>query len=191
MAIDWSSLSLDLICIIALKLETFEDFIYFSVVCRSWNHASFLIKHQWRASSVVPWLLLTENTNEDHKSVREIFNLENNKCYKFNLSEVAETRCWGSVHGWVVMVDRDLNVQLFNPITKALICFLCAMPLCPYADNEEHQFHDYEDYIGWFLSFCLQKFIVITISPVEFVIVVLYDWQGWLLLGMATHHGQR
>ncbi|KAK9740506.1 hypothetical protein RND81_03G040900 [Saponaria officinalis] len=85
------------------------------------------------------------------------------------------------------MVDRDLNVQLFNPITKDCICFPCVMPLCPYADNEEHQFHDYEDYIGWFLSFCLQKFIVVTISPGELVIVVLYDWQG---LAFARHGDQ-
>ncbi|KAK9741941.1 hypothetical protein RND81_03G138700 [Saponaria officinalis] len=184
MAVDWSSLSVDLVCTIALNLETFEDFIYFSAVCRSWNHASSLIKHQWKASPVVPWLLLAQNTNEDQKSVRNIFNLENIKCYKFNLPEMVEARCWGSVHGWVVMVDRDLNVQLFNPITKALIRFPSVIPLCPYEDNEIHYFYGYEDYVGWILSFFLQKFIVLKISPGEYVVVLRYDWGG---LAFARH----
>ncbi|KAK9742245.1 hypothetical protein RND81_03G158400 [Saponaria officinalis] len=164
MAVDWSSLPLDLISTIALKLETFEDFIYFSVVCRT----------NGGANPVVPWLLLAEHTNEDRKSVRKIFNLENNKRYKFNLPDMVEARCWGSVHGWIVVVDRDLNVQLFNPITKARIHFPSVTLFYPYANNKD-RFDDYEDYIGWFLSFFLLKFIVVKIPPGEFVIMVLYD----------------
>ncbi|XP_074289444.1 uncharacterized protein LOC141614595 [Silene latifolia] len=83
MAADWSTLPLDLLGDIAMKLETLEDFIYFSA----------------------------------------IFNPNNNKCYKLNLPETFGTRCWGSDYGWVAMVDRDLNVRLFNPITKAEIRF--------------------------------------------------------------------
>ncbi|KAK9741880.1 hypothetical protein RND81_03G135100 [Saponaria officinalis] len=178
MAVDWSSLPVDLVCTIALNLKTFEDFIYFSAVCRSWNHASSLIKHQWRATPVVPWLLLAQNTNEDQKSIRDIFNLKNNKCYKFNFPEMVEARCWGSVDGWVAMVDHHLDVQLFNPITKARIRFPSVIPLCLYEDNEIHYFYGYEVYVGWMLSFFLQKFIVLKISPDEFLIVLLYDWQG-------------
>ncbi|KAK9742246.1 hypothetical protein RND81_03G158500 [Saponaria officinalis] len=187
MAADWSSLPFDLVCTIALKLETFEDFIYFSVVCRSWNHASSLIKHQWRASPAVPWLLLAENTNKEPKSARKFFNLENNKCYKFNLPEMVEARCWGSVHGWLVMVDYDLNVQLFNPITKARIYFPSAKLFFPYPNNKEH-FDDYEDYIEWFLCFFLVKFIVVKISSGEFVIMVLYDWPKHLAFARHGDH---
>ncbi|KAK9741942.1 hypothetical protein RND81_03G138800 [Saponaria officinalis] len=172
---DWSSLPLDLICDIALKLETLEDFIYFSVV--------------GRVTPMVPWLLLAENTHEDQKSIRDIFNLGNNKCYKFNLPDVlmVEARCWGSVHGLVVMVDRHLDVQLFNPITKARIHFPSVIPLCPYEDNKIHYVYGYEDYVGWMLSFFLQKFIVLKISPDEFVIVLVYNWQA---LAFARHGGR-
>ncbi|KAK9742233.1 hypothetical protein RND81_03G157500 [Saponaria officinalis] len=183
MAVDWSSLPLDLICTIALNLETLEDFIYFSVVCRSWNHSSSLIKHQWRDSPVVPWLLLAENANEDSKSSREIFNLENNKCYRFNLPEMVEARCWGSTYGWVVIVDRDVNVQLFNPITKAHICFPSMRHLHPQPENMND-----ERYISFFLSFLLRKFIVVKISPDEFVIMVLYDSRKHLAF---ARHGDR
>ncbi|KAK9742314.1 hypothetical protein RND81_03G163400 [Saponaria officinalis] len=173
MTVDWSDLTPDLVCTIALKLETFEDFINFSTVCRSWNHASSLIKHEWRATPVAPWLLLVENPNENSKCERMIFNLENNKCYKFNLPEMIGARCWGSAYGWIAMVDRDLNAQLFNPITKARICFPSVRPLSPDADDD--CFTDYEDYINWFLHGFLIRLIVLKITGDEFVIMILYN----------------
>ncbi|KAK9742325.1 hypothetical protein RND81_03G164300 [Saponaria officinalis] len=186
MAVDWSDLTLDLVCTIALKLETFEDFINFSMVCRPWNHASSLVKHEWRATPVAPWLLLAENPNENLKCQRMIFNLENNKSYKFNLPEMVGARCWGSDFGWVAMVDRDLNTQLFNPLTKARICLPSVRHLCPNADDD--CFKDYEDYINWMLRFFLARLIVLKITRDEFVIMVIYDNCSHLAY---SRHGDR
>ncbi|XP_074289479.1 F-box protein SKIP23-like [Silene latifolia] len=65
MASDFSMLPLDLLGVIALKIENFEDYIKFSVVCRSWNSASSSVKHQWKAKPIVPWLLLAENNQNN------------------------------------------------------------------------------------------------------------------------------
>ncbi|KAK9741526.1 hypothetical protein RND81_03G112100 [Saponaria officinalis] len=97
---DWSLLPVDIIISIALNLNAFEDFICFSSVCRSWNRASSLIKHQWRAKPPVPWLLLAENTNKNPNCLRKLFNITNDKCYQLSLPETFGKRCWGSAYGW-------------------------------------------------------------------------------------------
>ncbi|KAK9741309.1 hypothetical protein RND81_03G096800 [Saponaria officinalis] len=178
MAPEWSLLPLDLLAIIALKSETFEDFYYFSAVCRSWNHAWSSIKHQWRATPV-PWLLLAENTNDNPNHLRNIFNLGNNKCYQFNLPETFGTRCWGSPYGWLVMASRDFSIRLYNPITKAHICFpsLETFPNPPeYFDTGK------QDYPHWCLTRFLSKLILLKVSQIghdhedgEFVIMALYN----------------
>ncbi|XP_074289492.1 F-box protein At2g05970-like [Silene latifolia] len=161
---DWSALPMDLLTTVAFKLEFFEDFICFSAVCRSWNHASSTIKHQWRATSVVPWLLLAENNKDNPDCVCKIFNLNNNKCYNLNLPETFEARCWGSPYGWIAMVGHDFNVQLFNPITKAGISFprLSNLPHLP--ENDENWREDKKDYFRWCIQIFLTKLIVLKVS---------------------------
>ncbi|KAK9670063.1 hypothetical protein RND81_13G174400 [Saponaria officinalis] len=182
----WSLLPLDIIGDIALKLETFEDFIRFSAVCRSWNQASSLIKHQWSAKSPLPWLLLPENTHDNPNCVRKCFNISNNKCYQLNLPQTFGKRCWGSACGWVGMVDRDHNVELFNPITKAQITFPSLKATYKCAKRKlgrinQVKVEDVElkgDYTNWFMRTFLNKLIVIKVSQgdhYEFVIMLLYN----------------
>ncbi|XP_074289396.1 F-box protein SKIP23-like [Silene latifolia] len=173
MAADWSTLPLDPLGYIAIKLETLEDFIYFSVVCRSWNRVSSLIKHQWRPIPM-PWLLLAENTSNNPYCVRKIFNPSNNKCYRLNLPETLGARCWGSDYGWVAMVDRSLNVSLFNPITKAEIRFPSAETIPDRRPYDEEVDGDEQGYISWILTGFLVRLIVLKVSENEFVIVVTY-----------------
>ncbi|XP_074289371.1 F-box protein At2g17036-like [Silene latifolia] len=177
MAVDWSTLPDDLVGEIAIKLESCDDFIYFSTVCRSWNRASSLIKNLWTATPV-PWLLLAQNTEINHKCPRNIFKLNNNKRYSLNLPEMYGARCWGSPYGWVAMVKHDLSVQLFNPITKANISFpslqtIPSLPIYEPPDNEVPWF----DYNEWLLAAFLQKVIVLKVSQAgghhEFVIMLL------------------
>ncbi|XP_074287111.1 putative F-box protein At4g22660 isoform X2 [Silene latifolia] len=186
-AVDWSTLPLDLLGDIAMRLETIEDFIYFSAVCQSWNRVSYLIKHQWRPIPI-PWLLLSENTSNNPHCVRKIFNPSNNKCYKLNLPETFGTRCWGSDYGWVAMVDRDLNVRLFNPITKAEIRFpsVETIPDRPPYDKEIDERE--ENYINWILGMFLIRLIVVKVSETEFVIVILYG--DLYKLAFAKHGDQ-
>ncbi|KAK9705974.1 hypothetical protein RND81_07G096500 [Saponaria officinalis] len=188
MVADWSSLPTDLLSDIATKLETIEDFIYFSVVCRSWNHASSSIKHSWKGARV-PWLLLAENKNENPNFIRKVFSLNNNKCYKLNLPEIFGARCWGSPYGWVAMVGRDLSVELFNPITKVKFHFPSCKTLSHPLEYFDRIPYD-EDYYHWVLQRFLQKLIVIKVSKgdhQEFVIAALYDFDR---LALARHSDQ-
>ncbi|KAK9741517.1 hypothetical protein RND81_03G111700 [Saponaria officinalis] len=165
---DWSLLPADIIISIALNLNAFEDFICFSLVCRSWNRASSLIKHQWRAKSPVSWLLLAENTNENPNCLRKLFNITNDKCYKLSLPETFGKRCWGSAYGWVAMVDCNLNVELFNPITKAQLYFPSLKAIYkrgmvlgePLYDGLSEDTNLFEKHFDWFIGE--------TVEPVEY-----------------------
>ncbi|XP_074289807.1 F-box protein At2g17036-like [Silene latifolia] len=171
-AVDWSTLPLDLLGDIAMKLETLEDFIYFSAVCTSWKRVSSLIKHQWKPT--VPWLLLAENTSNNPHCVRKIFSPSNNKCYKLNLPEYFGAKCWGSDYGWVAMVDRNFNVRLFNPITKAEIHFPSVKTIPDRPIHEEVHEVTEEEYITWIVGCFLIRLIVLKASETEFVIAVIY-----------------
>ncbi|XP_074290255.1 F-box/kelch-repeat protein At1g57790-like [Silene latifolia] len=179
MSTDWSTLPLDLVGNIAFKMESFEDFIYFSAVCRSWNCAWSSIKHLWRAPSL-PWLLVAENTQDNPNYIQNIFNLNNNKHYSLNLPETfGGARFWGSPYGWIAMAKRDLTVQLFNPFTKANIISFPSLQTLPHLPiYEPTSFEDsWYDYYDWVLMFFLQKLIVLKVSQSdghhEFVIILL------------------
>ncbi|XP_074289397.1 putative F-box protein At5g55150 [Silene latifolia] len=190
MAPNWSTLPLDLLTAVAFKLESFEDFIYFSLVCWSWNRASSSIKHLWRAKPVVPWLLLVENTKDNPDCVRKMLNIDNeNKCYRRNLPETFGGRCWGSPYGWVAMAKLDLTVQLFNPITKATISFP-SLETLPYLPKYTPAYNtEQEDYYHWCLRCFLTKLIVLKVSQNdhrhEFVIMIIYDFHR--RLAFARH----
>ncbi|XP_074289465.1 F-box protein SKIP23-like [Silene latifolia] len=171
-AVDWSTLPLDLLGHIAMKLETIEDFIYFSAVCPSWNHVSSLIKHQWRPIPV-PWLLLSENTSNNPHCVRKIFNPSNNKCYKLNFPETFGAKCWGSGYGWVAMVDRKLDVRLFNPITKAEIHFPSVTTIPDQNPYNEEIDENEEKYISWYLRLFMRRLVVLKVAQNEFVIIAI------------------
>ncbi|XP_074289466.1 F-box protein At2g05970-like [Silene latifolia] len=174
MAADWSTLPLDLLATIVLKLETFEDFIYFSAVCHWWNHVSSSTKHQWRAIPM-PWLLLAENNKNNPDCVRKILNLSNNKCYKFTLPETFGARCWGSPYGWIAMIDRNFDVQLFNPITKAQIHFPCLKPL----DSGIAADESVQNYQSWFLGCFANRLIVLKVpqnDDYKFVVLVIHEY---------------
>ncbi|KAH9605035.1 hypothetical protein KSS87_006990 [Heliosperma pusillum] len=173
MAGDWSTMPLDLLVDISMKLETCEDFIYFSLVCRWWNRVASSIKNEWKGNPT-PWLLLAENKNENPECHRKIFNLKNNKCYKFTLPDIFESRCSGSAYGWLAMIDRSLNVKLFNPISKAHIPFP-SLENFPDIVGYNPELHETEDkYINLILTRVVEKMVVLKASQScrhEFVIV--------------------
>ncbi|XP_074268226.1 F-box protein KIB4-like [Silene latifolia] len=186
MAPDWSSLPLDVLSIIALKLESFEEFFYFSVVCRWWNRASSSIKHGWRARPTVPWLLLAENTKENPNCIRKIFNLNNTKCYNLSLPQTFGRRCWGSAYGWIAMIDHDYSVRLFNPITKAEILFPSLETIASYSNN-----FDKNKDSDRLLQLYFTKLIVLKVprsGQYEFVIMVVYDFSKGL--AFARHEDE-
>ncbi|KAB2637585.1 F-box protein [Pyrus ussuriensis x Pyrus communis] len=77
----WSTLPHDLIASVAKRLFTFEDFIAFGAVCKSWKSAAtkenFTTRHQ------IPLLMLPEKKEKESttttatSTVREFYNLKN------------------------------------------------------------------------------------------------------------------
>lgn len=117
---DWCTLPCDILGEVALKPDQVVDFIYFSAVCHSWNHASSLVKLEWNAKTVLmPWLFLVESTiNDNPDCIRKLYNLTNHKPYTLKVPETFGSRCWGSLYGWIVLQSSDFQVHLFNPLTK-------------------------------------------------------------------------
>ncbi|KAL9230273.1 hypothetical protein vseg_005647 [Gypsophila vaccaria] len=192
MAADWSNLPTDLLGAIAIELETIEDFISFSAVCRSWNRALSSVKHMWEGTPF-PWLLLAENNVQNPDCIRKVFNPDNNKCYNLNLPSTFGARCWGSAYGWIAIVTRDLNVQLFNPITNIKLQFPSFETLPHIYRDTENVAADAEDYYLWFLRKYLDKLVVVKVSHgdhYEFIVMVVYDIYNTCKLAFARQGSQ-
>ncbi|XP_074306857.1 putative F-box protein At5g55150 [Silene latifolia] len=114
---NWSELNHDLLGEIVLKLAAIEDFVYFSVVCRSWNRASSLVKCTWKPT--MPYLLLAKNEFQNPKFLRKVYSLSSDRCYKLSLPHTFRFRCWGSAFGWIVIQAGPSCIT--NPFTNARI----------------------------------------------------------------------
>ncbi|XP_028105608.1 probable F-box protein At4g22165 [Camellia sinensis] len=116
MMVDCSQLPYDIIRLIAIRLHAVEDFLSFSFVCHSWR--SFYLTKSWTPGPQIPWLMLSDNENSD---IRSFFSLYKNKVYELELPEARGRRCWGSPHGWIVIIGSDLEIHLLNPFSRACI----------------------------------------------------------------------
>lgn len=117
---DWSQIPDDLLCAIVRKFNTLEDFIRSQAVCPRWR---FALKHNpfLLCSQQLPWLMLPYfNNNQNCR--RGIFNISNNKVHHLELPEAYGSRCCGSSHGWLAMIeDTSPSIFLLNPFTKQRI----------------------------------------------------------------------
>ncbi|XP_074267085.1 uncharacterized protein LOC141590384 [Silene latifolia] len=92
---------------------------------------------KWREN--MPWLLLCEN-----KESRNVFDLSNNKCYKFHIPDSFGKRCYGTGSGWILSVGLDHHIHLFNPITAARLDLpsIHALPHQPRGEDGELPYED-------------------------------------------------
>ncbi|KNA19124.1 hypothetical protein SOVF_064610 [Spinacia oleracea] len=116
---DWSPLPVDILGEILLKLESPQDIIYFSMVCSSWHYAYSYYKKKWNKS--MPWLMLPENTKDNPNFLRKIFCANNQRCYQLKPPQTFGARCWGSYCGWIVTLDFNQDLHMFNPLTTTRI----------------------------------------------------------------------
>uniref|UniRef100_A0A2N9J477 KIB1-4 beta-propeller domain-containing protein n=1 Tax=Fagus sylvatica TaxID=28930 RepID=A0A2N9J477_FAGSY len=70
------------------------------------------------ASFQLPWLMLSETPDTD---IRHIFDLCDSNRYQLELSTVDGKRCWGSPHGWVVVLGPDYETHLEHLMTGVRI----------------------------------------------------------------------
>ncbi|PIA59789.1 hypothetical protein AQUCO_00400585v1 [Aquilegia coerulea] len=110
----WSNLPLELLDLIVGGLITLHDLISFGCVCSSWYLVSTPIIHRKRGSS--PWLIVSKLEFFHFYSIIE------ERCYSIdNIPEIKDRRICSTSNGWLIMVHKNFEVQLFHPFSKKVI----------------------------------------------------------------------
>ncbi|KAL5714530.1 hypothetical protein ACHQM5_016477 [Ranunculus cassubicifolius] len=121
----WSELPAELLDSIIRRLNNYIDYIRVRSVCPLWRSNLPRKPKPYHLVTQIPWLLLPTYKNNSLSETRcSFFNLAENKPYLLDLPEVLGEgkRCWGSPHGWIVLVDEEGPFfSLLNPLTKARI----------------------------------------------------------------------
>ncbi|OMP00547.1 hypothetical protein COLO4_12589 [Corchorus olitorius] len=110
---DWANIGRDLLRCIAEKTHSIQDRVRLGAVCRPW-HASLGDKK----IDLPICLMLAENKKSDGRC---FYNISEENSVKLELPEIRGRRCWGSPFGWLVTCGLDLEIQLFNPLTRATL----------------------------------------------------------------------
>lgn len=114
---DWSDLPYDLILIIGDHLDTY--YVRFRAVCVSYRNS--LPEWPMHQHYNVPRLMLPYDV--ENTLVRGFFNRLNQEVLYPDLGELTSTHCYcrGASNGWLVTLDANLTLKLFNPLTKSQI----------------------------------------------------------------------
>ncbi|KAL3837922.1 hypothetical protein ACJIZ3_022513 [Penstemon smallii] len=147
--VDWATLPTDILVLIAERLEFFEDFIVFCVVCKSWRSVTSILGKSRTLPPRFPWVMLTDIAEKNYPKVtedidsrdllvkevekndhiegmnkRRFFSFSTSKIYEFELPEATRKKCLGVSYGWLMTVGYDLQINLLHPFTRQQI----AMP---------------------------------------------------------------
>ncbi|EOY20251.1 hypothetical protein QUC31_005744 [Theobroma cacao] len=110
---DWGNIVGDILRCIADKTYSFQDRVRMGVVCRSWQAS---LKNEKINFHI--FLMLAEKKNSD----RRCFNIgATETILELELPEIRGKRCWGTPFGWLVTYGLDLEIGLFNPLSRASI----------------------------------------------------------------------
>ncbi|KAK9756796.1 hypothetical protein RND81_01G122000 [Saponaria officinalis] len=124
---NWNKLDLDLLIIIAEKLQFLEDFNAFSGVCTWWRRSLQLV-HEPSVSRHAPWLMLPEPVS----SKKHLFRGLNDRIIlEADLPDIViapivrRSRDWRhlfSSRGWLICISPiGFNIILLHPLLKILI----------------------------------------------------------------------
>ncbi|XP_021280357.1 F-box/kelch-repeat protein At1g57790-like [Herrania umbratica] len=106
----WGSIVGDLLRCIVDK-TSIRDRIRMSAVCRFWQNS---LKDEKINFPIC--LMLSEKESSDKRSFNS--NAEE-VIIELDLPEIRGRRCWGTPFGWLVTFGLDLEIRLFNPLSKA------------------------------------------------------------------------
>ncbi|KAF9620666.1 hypothetical protein IFM89_013966 [Coptis chinensis] len=116
---DWAGIPEELLSLICQRLDSFVDYLQFKVVCKPWRCVSYnyplpqfplLMLPQENTSSTCrrSFLGLTKSGEEFDKT----------KVYELDLPEIHRHRCVGAAGNWIVTVDMELDMHIFNLFSK-------------------------------------------------------------------------
>lgn len=110
----WAELPVELLHAISSNLRRIPDYISFRSVCRSWRSAAnpARLPHQ-------PVLLLLPY--DPASDARAFFDVTSGHHFLRHLPEACDKYVCGSGFGWLVLMDADSALSLWNPFTRATI----------------------------------------------------------------------
>ncbi|KAL4386345.1 hypothetical protein GQ457_09G024940 [Hibiscus cannabinus] len=124
-----------------------------SAVCRSWQASLVDQKLKFPAC-----LLLAEKEDSDERC---LYNVSEEILVELDLPEIRGRRCWGSPFGWLETCGLDLEIQLFNPLSRASLP-LPSLRAFPGYEDEEWEDRTPKDLCSFFL-----RKLILTSSPEE------------------------
>ncbi|ONK71547.1 uncharacterized protein A4U43_C04F9760 [Asparagus officinalis] len=171
MAADWSNLPRDAWMHIAQKF-VFRDLGVFASVCAQWRDVAREVRGSFRSRPPLLMLPLREGTH-----VRGLYDLSADSVCGINLPQLNDrwicgaSNGWlvtcginlpqlndrwicGASNGWLVTLDANLNIELFNPFSKA------KLQLPPHPIMVDYQHRIYRKYRS-----CYMQKVILTGSP--------------------------
>ncbi|KAF9586925.1 hypothetical protein IFM89_039797 [Coptis chinensis] len=116
---DWSGIPEELLSLICQRLDSFVDYLQFKVVCKSWRCVSY----NYPVPQLPLLMLPQENTSSASRRsflglTRGGEELDKTKVYELDLPEIHQHRCVGAAGNWIVTVDMELDMHIFNLFSK-------------------------------------------------------------------------
>uniref|UniRef100_A0A7N0UDA8 KIB1-4 beta-propeller domain-containing protein n=1 Tax=Kalanchoe fedtschenkoi TaxID=63787 RepID=A0A7N0UDA8_KALFE len=112
---DWSSIHIDIGCLVLSKLIKFVDHVRFGAVCKYWHTiaADYYNRVTLPSRGSIPMLLVPVTECETQ---RRLYNVSAGKVDpNVTLFDIPNKRCCGSSFGWLAFVEEDLSVTIINP----------------------------------------------------------------------------
>ncbi|KAL5721439.1 hypothetical protein ACHQM5_005086 [Ranunculus cassubicifolius] len=158
--VDWSEVPEDLLAAIATRFHTVIDYVNATRVCKAWK-SSTLSPHNLAIPSTPPFLMLSEPKNEavEVENFRGFAEFRSNnrgttKVCDLYLPEIHQSRCIGSTGNWLILINLDLQIYIFNPFTKNQVHF-------PSQSTHPDQYYEgYEDEENPFTNELLRDFFI-------------------------------
>ncbi|KAK8508337.1 hypothetical protein V6N13_055785 [Hibiscus sabdariffa] len=138
---DWANITNYVLRSIADKTHSVKDVVRMTAACRSWQ-ASLVDKK----INFPVCLKLAETEDSD----KRCFYSTSKEMFELDLPEIRGRRCWGSPFGWLVTCGIDLEIRLFNPLTRASLPLPSLRTFHDY-DNEEWIDRPPEEYLKYYL----------------------------------------
>ncbi|KAI8569441.1 hypothetical protein RHMOL_Rhmol02G0279400 [Rhododendron molle] len=113
---NWAELPEDILVLIAKRITLFEDFLFFSGVCRSWR--SVAVNDNFKGSEQIPWLMLCDKDKPDERQFVSV--RKGGVIRTVNLPEARGKRCLETL-GWLVTTSEDGDINLLHPFTRVQI----------------------------------------------------------------------
>ncbi|KAM7528979.1 hypothetical protein LguiB_032389 [Lonicera macranthoides] len=119
---DWARLPLNILDQILDRLVDLSDYVQFASVCHSWRSAALDDRNHRGKNNQdrqLPMLMLPHSTHDDRA---QFYSVTQEKILKFQLKVPYYTKRFiGSSFGWLISVDTDFAVTLFNPFSASTI----------------------------------------------------------------------